>query len=161
MRITPLGIPGVCLAKPVFAVTLSTQVARATLTHSQTVTMTASVAVTERSPASVKWAISPSIGTKAWTGGIAKYTAPSILASSQTVTITATSMADTTKKSSTILRLVPLVTSLLVNPASFAIPGGDWQQLSATDTDANTQADAWSLHPQLVALSATGLETAP
>src|SRR5205823_6151080 len=64
----------------------------ATLTASQTQQFTATVSGTTNT--AVTWSISPNTGSISSTG---LYTAPSSITSTQTVTVTATSAADTTK----------------------------------------------------------------
>ncbi len=75
---------------------LSVQVSpsSATLQQSGTQTFTATVA---GSTAGVTWSIQPQVGTLSANGQSASYTAPSSITSQQTVTVTATSVADSTK----------------------------------------------------------------
>ena len=83
-----------------------------TLAPSQTQQFTA--AVSNASNNAVTWAMSPNVGTLSPSG---LYTAPSSVSSAQTVTVTATSVADTTKKASASVAL----TAPAASPVSNAV----------------------------------------
>ena len=71
--------------------------------------------VANSSNASVTWSASPAVGTINSAGSAAGiYTAPSTIGTNQTITITATSMADPTKQASTSLQLVAPETGSIV-----------------------------------------------
>jgi regulation of enolase protein 1 (concanavalin A-like superfamily) len=76
----------------VAAIGVSVSPTTASLSANQTKQFTATV--TDTSNTAVTWSISPNVGTISSTG---LYTAPSSISSQQTVTVTATSVADTTK----------------------------------------------------------------
>ena len=84
------------------AVAVSVSPATASLTASQTAQFTATV--TNATSSAVTWSLSPAAGTVSSSG---LYTAPATITSSQTVTITATSVADTTKSASGTITLNP------------------------------------------------------
>lgn len=83
------------------------------LQASQTQTFTATVTGTGNT--AVTWSINPAIGTIV--NGL--YTAPATIASAQTVTVTATSVADNTKSGTAIVNLVPPATG----PTAIAVLG--------------------------------------
>jgi hypothetical protein len=59
---------------------------------------------------SFTWTVSPSVGSSnvvSSNSAVAVYTAPSAISSSQTVTLTATSVADPTKQASARIQLLP------------------------------------------------------
>ena len=95
-----VSLSGAGLAQPVVSVQLNQLSAGLSAGQSQqfiaTVTGSANTAVT--------WSINPQVGTISQTG---LYAAPSSIAVQQTVTVTATSAADTTKTASAIVTLVP------------------------------------------------------
>lgn len=68
------------------------------------------VAVQGQANTAVRWTITPPIGTITSSG---LYTAPALLANSQQVTVTATSLVESTKQSSSRIRLRPAPTALL------------------------------------------------
>ena len=71
--------------------------------------------VANSSNASVTWSASPAIGTINSAGSTAGiYTAPSTIGANQTITITASSVADPTKQASTSLQLVTPETGSIV-----------------------------------------------
>jgi RHS repeat-associated protein len=89
------------VVNPPISVTITPS--NATLNASQTLQFTA--AVTNTGNTGVNWTISPTgIGTVDQTGF---YTAPALIPAQQTVTLTATSQADTTKSASATITLIP------------------------------------------------------
>src|ERR1019366_8797466 len=79
---------------------------------------------------SVTWSLSPSLGSID-TAGL--YTAPAIVAAQQTVTVTATSVADPAKSASASLTVMAPV-SVFVTPATVSLYPGKTQQFTATVT---------------------------
>src|ERR1019366_6142088 len=63
--------------------------------------------VTGTTNTGVAWSVSPAVGTVSSTG---LYTAPASISSAQTVTVRATSAADSTKSATASIRLTPPVT---------------------------------------------------
>src|SRR5205085_7914147 len=97
------------------------------------------------STASVTWSISPAVGTISSTGlNTSRYTAPANITNPQTVTVTATSVADPTKTSSGIVNLAPPVT-ISVTPPSASLTVSQSQVFTATVTGATNSAVVWSL----------------
>jgi len=133
----------------------------ATLYASQTKQFTATVA-NDPSNSGVMWSLSPATGAGTIsTGGL--YTAPATIAAQQTVAVTATAVADTTKSASAVITLLPPIT-VTVTPSAANLYGGQTKQFSATVANDPTNAGvAWTLIPATGAgtLTATGLYTAP
>ena len=130
----------------------------ATLYGGQTQSFSATVG--NASNKGVTWTISPSgAGT---INGPGLYAAPVSVAAQQTVTVTATSLQDTTKSASATITLMPSV-AVSMNPPSATLLGGQTKQLTASVTNTSNTAVTWSLTPATGsgALSATGLYTAP
>ena len=109
---------GVSVSPPVIA-----------LIQSQTQQFTASV--TGSANTGVTWSLSPAIGSITAAG---LYTAPASIASSQTVTVKATSVADPTKSATATVTLNPPV-SVTMSPASVNLTQSQTQQFSATVTN--------------------------
>ena len=139
---------------PVSSVGVTVNPPSATLSALQTQQFTASV--TGSSNSGVSWSISPAVGAVS-AGGL--YTAPSSVASSQTVTVTATSAADSTKRASAVLNLQPVTTS--VSPGNTTLRAGQTQQFTATVTGAANTGVAWSVSPAVGSISTGGLYSAP
>ena len=113
--------------------------------------------VTSSDNTAVTWSINPVVGNIAADG---TYTAPSSILAAQTLTITATSVADPTKSGSTTLTIQPV--AVTIDPASVTLFAGETQQLTATVTGADNTAVTWTLDPPGTGtLSNTGLYTAP
>jgi len=136
-------------------VSVSLSPTAATLYASQTQQFTASVANTTNT--AVTWSFSPSAGTL---GASGLYTAPASIAAQQTVTVTATSQADTTKLASATITLMPPI-AVTVGPASASLYASQTQQFTATVVNATNTAVTWSISPAVGTVSATGLYTAP
>jgi hypothetical protein len=130
----------------------------ATLTPLQTQTFTASVSNT--SSTGVTWSLSPAVGTLSPNGAAAVYTAPSIVNLNQTVQITATSMADSTKFAQAVVSLLSAVT-VSVAPAGITLNESQTQTFNATVTGASSSAVNWSLSSPIGTVSTAGLYTAP
>jgi RHS repeat-associated protein len=89
------------------------------------------------------------------------YTAPATISTQQTVTITATSQADTTQSASATVTLIPPV-SVSVTPSSASLYGGQTQQFSPTVINTTNTAVNWAINPTgLGSVDSTGLYTAP
>ncbi len=138
---------------PTVSVTVSPP--SAVLNAGQTQQFSATVSGTSNS--SVTWSLSPSVGTISASG---LYTAPSFIASPQTITVTATSVADPTKSGTATVTLNPTV-SVSVNPPSVVLTAGQTQQFSATVSGTSNTAVTWSLSPNVGTISTSGLYTAP
>jgi PA14 domain len=117
--------------------------------------------VTGSSNQQVSWDISPQGAGSVSAGGL--YTAPGNIAGQQTVTVTATSAADTSKSASALITLNPTATiAVSVNPAASTLTANQTQQFVATVTGSSNQQVSWTVSPQGIgSISAGGLYTAP
>src|SRR5206468_651488 len=109
----------------------------ATLTASQSRQFTATV--TGNANTSVTWSMTPSVGSLS--NGL--YTAPAVISSAQSVTITATSAADSSKSASATVQLVPGV-SVSLTPPNVSLSALQSVQLTATVTGNSNTAVTWS-----------------
>jgi RHS repeat-associated protein len=118
---------------------------------SATVSNTYSTAVT--------WSVIPGgVGTIDASG---LYTAPTSIAAQQTVTVVATSQADSTKSASATITLFPPI-SVSVSPAAATVYAGQQQQFIATVANTSNTAVTWAISPAGIGtISAGGLYTAP
>ena len=132
--------------------------ASVTLTPSQTQTFAATV--TNTSNTAVTWSISPAVGTISPSGATAVYTVPRVVDVNQTVQVTATSMADTTKFARAVISLLSGV-AISVAPAGATLNEAQTQAFSATVTGASNPAVTWTLDSPIGTVSSTGVYTAP
>jgi hypothetical protein len=126
----------------------------ASLTASQTQQFTATVIGS--SSTGVSWMLTPAVGTIA--NGL--YTAPAMIAAAQNVTVTATSLADSTKSSTATISLTPAV-SISLGPANTSLAATQTQQFTATVTGSSNTGVSYTLNPSLGTVSSSGLYTAP
>ena len=91
---------------------------------------------------SVSWSLSPAVGTIS-RGGL--YTAPATLGSPQTITVTATSAADTSKMATASMTVVPPV-RVTVSPSTASLAPSGTQQLTAAVTGTTNTAVTWSVN---------------
>lgn len=129
----------------------------ATLYGGQTQQFAATVVNTNNT--AVTWSISPAgVGTIS-AGGL--YTAPATISTQQTVTATATSVADPTKAASAAVILMPPV-AVSVNPPSVTLYATQTQQFTATVTNTSNTAVTWTVSPAGTgSIDASGNYTAP
>lgn len=130
----------------------------ASLTASQTQQFTATVSGS--STTAVNWSVSPAVGTVSSTG---LYAAPGSISSAQTITVRATSAADTSKSATATVTLKPPV-AVSLTPATATLTPSQTQVLTAAVTNATNTAVTWSLSPAVGKIStngATALYTAP
>jgi hypothetical protein len=123
----------------------------------QTQTFTATV--TGTSNQTLNWTLSPSGATSGSVSSAGVYNAPSTIPSSKTVTITATSAADSTKSSSVQITLIP--DTLAISPTSAILTAGQSQQFTATVTGTSNAFVNWTMVPSVGTLSSGGYYTAP
>jgi uncharacterized protein YjdB len=141
------------------AVSVAVAPTTATLNGGDTQTFTATV--TNATNKSVTWSLSGAgmLGTDG------KYTAPSIVSTQQTATITATSAADSTKSASAAVTLIPI--SVAVTPSPVSVPIHTTQQFTATITGTSNTLVTWSVSgtgcsgSDCGTISSTGLYSAP
>jgi trimeric autotransporter adhesin len=126
-----------------------------TLTSSQTQAFRASVASSSNS--AVTWSLTPAMGSISAAG---LYTAPAVITALQTVTVAATSVADSTKKANANVLLSPPV-SVAVTPGSVTLTSSQTQAFTASVANSSNSAVTWSLSPAVGSISAAGLYTAP
>ena len=117
--------------------------------------------VTGASNSSVTWSLAPPVGSV--TNGL--YQAPATISSSQTVTITAASVADATKAAHATISLTASAATLNVNPAFISLGASQTQQFSALSSGGlgggGPVSAQWSISPAVGSISAAGLYTAP
>jgi uncharacterized protein (TIGR03437 family) len=131
--------------------------ATATLNVGQQQQFTASLT---NAASGVTWSINPSIGTIDTTG---LYTAPATLSATAAtkITVTATSIDDSTKfGTATITLNPPPPISVSVSPSSVALTAGQTQQFTATLQN-SVHGVTWSVSQQGGTIDQTGLYTAP
>ena len=117
----------------------------------------------------VTWNCSPNVGTLGPAsgpdaGGLSTiiYKAPALISSRQTITITATSVADPTQAASVQIQLTPIAITVLVNPSSVTLSAGQTQQFSAVVSGISVTGVTWSISPQVGTIDPnSGLYTAP
>ena len=164
LRVAPLCLTAAALHAQVL-VTLSTT--SNSLQGNQTATLTA--LVTGATNTAVTWSISPSVGTLGPASGPGAngistntYRAPTLISSHQTVTITATSVADSSQAAFVQIQLQPVAVTVLVSPSSITLNGGQTQQFTATVTGISVSGVTWSINPQVGTIDGnSGLYTAP
>ena len=105
----------------------------------------------------VTWSISPTVGAVSTTG---LYTAPASITTQQTITFTATSVADPTKSASGTVVLNPPV-AVTMSPAAVTLLPAATQQFNAYVAWNSNTSVTWSLSPALGSVSSAGLYTAP
>src|SRR5262249_38725857 len=115
-----------------------------------------SATVTGSGNTGVVWTLNPAVGTVSTFG---MYTAPSLISTQQTVTVTATASADSTKKASAVVTLSPITVTL--NQVSTTLSGGQTTQFTAAVIGTTNTAVTWKLNPAIGTLSLAGLYTAP
>ncbi len=119
------------------------------------------VSINHNPNTAVTWAISPNVGFIN-TSGV--YTAPPSITSQQTITVTATSVADPTKTISSSATIHPstgsCVTNISVSPATQTLNAGATQQFTASSSGTTTTAVAWTVSGSGT-VSSSGLYTAP
>jgi hypothetical protein len=122
------------------------------LTHGQSTQFSA--AVNGTSNTGVTWSLAPAVGSIA--NGF--YTAPASVLAQQTVTVTATSMADPTKSAKASITLAPV--SITLVPASITLAAGASSRFSANVSGTLNTGVSWSVTPA-VGTVVNGLYTAP
>ena len=148
----PSGSPS-----PAPSVSISLSPTTVALQGGQTKQFTPTVSGTSNT--GVTWSVVPStVGTVS--NGL--YTAPTTVGSAQTVSVIATSNADSTKSASASVQLqapAPAI-GVSVSPLSTSLGGGGSIQFSATVTGTSNTAVTWSLSPSVGTIT-NGLYNAP
>jgi len=146
-----ISVPGA----PPPSVSVGVSPSSTTLSASQSKLFTATV--TGNANTGVTWSLTPAIGSLS--NGL--YTAPSVISTPQSVTVTATSVADSSKSASATVQLAPLGSVIVnVNPTSATLAASQTSQFSATVSGNANTAVTWSMTPSIGSLS-NGLYTAP
>ncbi len=120
----------------------------------------------------VTWSVNSVQGGNSTVGTISSagmYTAPAAVPSTGSVTVAATSMADTTKSSSATVTIVaaPSKVTVAISPTSATVQGSGSQQFSATVSGTTNTSVSWAVNgtvggsASLGTISSTGLYTAP
>ncbi len=125
------------------------------LTQAQTQPFTATVS--GLSNTAVTWAISPNVGSLSPAG---VYTAPAAIQTTQTVSISATSVADPLIVADSSITLLPAV-SVSLTPSTVTLTGSQNQAFSTNVTNTSNTNVTWSMSPALGTVSAAGFYTAP
>ena len=126
-----------------------------TLYQGQTVQLNATVQA--QSTQSVSWSISPSVGSISSAG---LYSAPAVIATAQTITVTAASTANPALSSTASIYLAPPI-AVSINPSSATVNQGGTQQFTATVQNTLVPTVTWSISPNVGTISSSGLYTAP
>jgi uncharacterized protein (TIGR03437 family) len=114
--------------------------------------------VTGNANTAVTWSMNPAVGTL--TNGL--YTAPSVISAAQSVTITATSVADVTKSASATVQLAAAApASVSLSPLTASLTASQSKQFTAIVSGSSNTSVTWSLAPSVGSLSSSGLYTAP
>ena len=128
------------------------------LLPSQSQTFTATVSGTSNT--GVTWSINPALASLASGATTAVYVAPSTAPTTQSGTITATSMADPSKTATAVITLLQAVTVSL-SPSTVSLAPSGTQQFTATVLGTSNTAVTWSINPSVGTISSAGLYTAP
>jgi hypothetical protein len=89
------------------------------------------------------------------------YTAPASIAGPQTVTVSATSVADSSVAAGATVSLAPPPISVALTPGSVTLAPAQTQAFTAAVTGTSNNTVTWSLSPAVGSVSAAGLYTAP
>jgi subtilisin family serine protease len=138
-------------------ISISISPGSATLSASQSQQFTANVLGTFNS--GVTWSLNPPIGSLS--NGL--YTAPSIIGSPTAVTVTATSVADSSKSASAIVNLLPSGQSVSVSltPSTVVLAESLSQQFSASVSGTANTGVRWTVNPNVGFITSNGLYSAP
>ena len=140
------------------AVTVLVNPSSVTLSGAQTQQFSA--VVSGISVTGVTWSISPQVGAIDPNSGL--YTGPASVATTQRITVTATSVFDTSVTGTASITLqAPAAVGISISPASVSLTDGQTQQFIATVTNSTNTAVTWSISPALGNINGAGLYTAP
>jgi hypothetical protein len=144
------------------SVSVSIMPGPAALSAGQSAQFTAKVVGTTNT--AIKWSMTPDLGSLL--NGL--YTAPTHIVSPQTVKLTATSAADTTKSASVSLvvnpirhRVLPQRVSVSVSPTSTSLNHGQSATFTARVSGTSHTAVTWSLSPRQIGTIANGIYQPP
>jgi hypothetical protein len=128
------------------------------LLPSQSQTFTATVGGTANT--NVTWSFNPAIGSLAGSATTSVYVAPSTAPTTQTVTVTAISVANS-KSIATAVITLPETVTVSLSPATVSLAYPATQKFTATVVGTTNTAVTWSINPALGTISSTGLYTPP
>src|SRR5712692_8655865 len=154
------------ISVPSISVSVSPTGATSQVGHSQQFTAT----VSNASNTAVTWLVNGTLGGDSTLGTISStglYTAPSSVPSPSSVTVTAQSVADTSKSASANVNISAPSVSVSISPTGAALQVGHSQQFTATVSNTSNTAVTWLVNgtvggdSTLGTISSTGLYTAP
>lgn len=102
------------------------------------------------------WSIGPAVGSISAAG---LYTAPPVVTTLQTVTVSGCSVVDSSHCASAAVTLNPV--TVAIAPGSVTLGQGQTQQFQATVTHSTNTGVVWTISPAVGSISSTGLYTAP
>jgi hypothetical protein len=140
------------LQNSVAPLTVAVSPSSASLSQNQSKQFTA--IVTGNVNTTVNWSLNPQVGTVV--NGL--YTAPSVIAAAQTVTVKATSAVDGTTAGTATVTIAPL--QVTVSPAAVSLSAAQMKQFTAAVTGNANTGVTWSMTPQVGTL-VNGLYSAP
>jgi len=142
-------------------ITVSVKATTTSLSSSDTTAVTATV--TGTSNTAVVWSLSPNLGTISGSGATVAYTAPDSITATTSVTVIATSVADTTRSGSVTLTLTKSSSvGIVLTPKTVTLAAGEQQQFTATVSGTATTNVYWSISPNnLGTINQSGLYIAP
>ena len=136
---------------------VSVSIAPAAVSLSTSQSQQFSAGVTGATNTGVTWVLGSTVGTLSASG---VYTAPSTISASQNLTVTAISLADSTKFASATVSLLPPA-SVAVSPTAASLSSSQTQQFTASVTGTTNTLVTWTMSPAVGYLSTGGLYTAP
>jgi hypothetical protein len=139
-------------------VTVSLTPFSVSLQPSQNQTFTATVSGSSNT--GVTWSFSPALGSLASGTTTAVYIAPSTAPTTQSVTVTASSMADSSKTATAAITL-PQAVTVSLSPSTVSLAVSSTQQFTATVLGTSNTAVTWSIDPSVGTIFSAGLYTAP
>src|SRR6266478_144533 len=154
------------ISAPPVSVSISPTGATLQVGHSQQFTAT----VSNTSNTAVTWLVNGTVGGDSTLGTISStglYTAPSSVPSPSSVTVTAQSVADTSKSASATVNISAPPVSVSISPTGATLQVGHSRQFTATVTNTSDTAVTWLMNgtvggdSTLGTISSTGLYTAP
>ena len=105
----------------------------------------------------VTWSLSPSVGSISSSG---VYTAPGSITSSQTITITATSVSDPSQSARALVSLMPPIT-VAIAPSNVTLSPSQSAAFAASVSGTADTTVTWSVSPAVGMISPAGVYTAP
>lgn len=147
-----------CVSLPINLVPVSVSVTptAASLDSAQSQQFQSTVTNSPNNNQGTTWSISPAVGSISAAG---LYTAPGVVSTLQTVTVSGCSVVDSSRCASAAVTLNPV--AVAIAPGSVTLGQGQTQQFQATVTHSTNTGVVWSVSPAVGSISSTGLYTAP